>query len=199
MRRHVVAALALVLAACAGKAPVADAPDAPWVAAPSEAPWHGRQMHLVREFTELFKEDGQDRRRQVQHLWDYSRGVAVRRMLSMEGELLRVEDEPFRALRGTDEEQAIAFQRVREHPQLSASAAIADAEWFGGFAYREPDDPYCDAGSRCIHVMVTVDRGVRRIIHAIVDLQTDRVVYPFYDPALSRPITPEDPHLPEQS
>ncbi len=199
MRHLFLALFACAIAACAATKPVADRDESPWVAAPSAAPWHGDRILLVREYTELYKEDGEDRRRQVQHLWDYSRGIAVRRLSSLDGEELLFEDEPFRALRGTDEEQAIAFDRVRKHPQLARSAAIPDAEWFGGFAYREPGDPYCDAGSRCIHVMVTLDGGVRRIIHAIVDLQTDRVVHPFYDSELVRPITPDDPYLPEES
>ncbi|HRQ63571.1 MAG TPA: hypothetical protein PKZ76_01675 [Xanthomonadaceae bacterium] len=199
MRPLAAVSLLCLLAGCAGTPRMSGPEDAPWVAPAGDAPWHGGRMHLIREYTELYKEGGEDHRRQVQHLWDYSRGVAVRRLLSLDGEELLREDEPTRALRGTDEEQAIAFRRVREHPQLAASAAVPGAEWFGGFAYREPDDPYCDLGSRCIHVMVTVDGGVRRIIHAIVDLQSDRVVHPFFDPALARPVTAEDPHVPEAS
>ena len=74
------------------------------------------------------------------------------------------------------------------------SASIPGAEWFGGFAYRKADDPYCDAGSRCVHVMVTLDHGLRRVIHAIVDLQSDRVVHPLYDPELTRPVSDADPY-----
>ena len=161
---------------------------------PAEKPWHGGRVVVVRAYDELYKEDGEDRRRRVEELWDYGRGMAVRRWSTLDGKVLREEDDPRRVLRATEDELQEAFRRVREHPDLVRSASIPGAEWFGGFAYRKADDPYCDAGSRCVHVMVTLDHGLRRVIHAIVDLQSDRVVHPLYDPELTRPVSDADPY-----
>lgn len=191
-----------VLAACATTREPTSASD-PGVASrpaegvvlpPAEQPWHGGALLVVRSYDELYKENGEDRRRRVEELWDYGRGIAVRRWSTLDGQVLREEDDPRRVLRATADELQAAYARVREHPDLARSAAFDEAEWFGGFAYRKAGDPYCDAGSRCVHVMVTLDHGLRRVIHAIVDLQTDRVVHPFYDPALTRPVTDADPY-----
>lgn len=188
-----------MLAACAAPSKV-DAPGTvPLVLDAPQQPWHGGRVHTIREYEELYKEDGEDRRRRVEELWDYGRGVAVRRFSGLDGALLHAEDDPTRVLRATADELAVAFRRVREHPQLARSAAVPGADWYGGFAYRQPDDPWCAAGSRCVHVMVTLDGGLRRVIHAIVDLQSDRVVHPFYDPALSRPVSDDDPYPEEKS
>ena len=55
--------------------------------------------------------------------------------------------------------------------------------WHGGFAMREPGDPFCDRGSRCIRVIAAVNNGDDVILHSVVDLMSDRVVYPDYVPS----------------
>ena len=76
---------------------------------------------------------------------------------------------------------------------MSASSAALRIDkpdvviWAGGFAFRKPGDPYCDRGSRCIHAIAAADHGDTVVAHAIVDLQSDRVVYPFYQPADGEP------------
>ena len=60
----------------------------------------------------------------------------------------------------------------------------ADSDIYGGFSFREPGHEACDKASRCIHVIVSRDGGRYKVAHAIVDLQTARVIDPNYDPDL---------------
>jgi hypothetical protein len=187
MRLALIAALAFLFAGCAGH------PERGAGAGKGASAWHGGRLEPLRDYLELYKENGQDRRRKVEEFWDYSRGLVVRRFRDLEGRLLAEElDEDF-APSASEREREAAFALVRADPRLASSAVPAEAEWFGGFAYRDLRDPHCAARSRCVHVMVTLDRGLRKIIHAIVDLQRGRVVHPFYDRPTSRPLDPSEP------
>lgn len=176
----------LALAGCAGKPSFHPAPP--------ESPWHGGRLEPLRAYLELYKENGVDQRRRVEEFWNYSRGLVLRRFRDLEGRILAEElDEDF-VPSASERELEIAFALVRTHPELAASAAPPEAEWFGGFAYRDAADPACAARSRCVHVMVTLEHGLRKLIHAIVDLQTGRVVHPFYDLTTSRPLSGSEIH-----
>ena len=125
-----------------------------------------------------------DERCVVTRGWDYARGVTVVRTFDPSGALLRTENPPGADLSLTPPEQARLEALVRADPRTASIVNHPEVMfWSGGFVMREPGDRYCDRGSRCIRVIAATDGGNEVILHSVVDLMTDRVVYPFYQPS----------------
>jgi len=176
------AALCVTLASCAAPARrthiAADAPLA------SDAPESGRIHGYVieRRYGDFQMVDGKEIRFDVEYGWDYARGTGVRKTFDTSGKLLTSEDLVNGEMSLGVVEQERVRQLVRTQPQLKAIANGPDVViWGEGFLWRVPGDRWCDRGSRCIHAIIAKDEGLTAVGHAIVDLQTDRVVYPFYD------------------
>lgn len=171
---------ALLLNACTSPS----APEAVEEPIASAAPSDGRMSGYVmlRRYQDRFNVDGQEVVRDVEYGWDYARGMTVLKMFDTDGRLVSSEDRPGESLRLNEAENARAEALVRTHPQLEQILnQPGDTKiWIGGFILREPDDPFCKPGSRCVHVIASKDQGNTPVAHAIVDLMRDRVVYPFY-------------------
>jgi hypothetical protein len=146
---------------------------------------------VVRSYEDEFKTDGGDLRVNVEYAWDYDRAIAVERITDAHGKLISLTDQPELTLNLTDAEQAYAFDLTRAHPDLKSQVAGSD-HLYGGFSYRDANDPACYRGSRCVHVMASSSApagdGWRKVLHAIVDLQSGRVVHPHYDDAKTEPL-----------
>jgi len=175
-------ALCVTLASCAAPARKEKvAADAP---APSDTPAAGR-MHgyvIERRYGDFAMVGGKEVRFDVEYGWDYDRATGVRRTFDTTGKLLTSEDLINGEMALGEIERERVRQLVRTQPQLKAIANGPDVViWGEGFLWRVPGDPYCDRGSRCIHAIIAKDGGLTAVGHAMVDLQTDRVVYPFYD------------------
>lgn len=134
---------------------------------------------LVRSYDDEFKIDGKDVRVHVEYAWDYSRGIAIERITTPDGALVSLTDQPELTLNLTDAEKEYAFDLARADPEIGPQVASAD-HVYGGFSYRESSDAACGYGSRCVHVVASAGDGWRKLVHAIVDLQTGRVVHPHF-------------------
>lgn len=116
--------------------------------------------------------------------FDYAAGATVVRMYDPSGTLIRTDHPPGANLSLTPPEQARVEALVRADPRIAAIANRHDVMlWSGGFVMREPGDRHCDRGSRCIRVIAAADGGNDVVLHSVVDLMSDRVVYPFYEPS----------------
>jgi len=125
--------------------------------------------------------DGREQRLDVEYGWDYDAGVAYRTIRDDAGVVLERVELPGADLPLTKAESDRVEQLVRAHPALKDLISAPDVRvWAGGFVYRVPGDRHCDRGSRCVHAIAAGDYGNKEITHSIVDLQTDRVVYPIY-------------------
>jgi hypothetical protein len=134
---------------------------------------------VVRSYDDEFKIDGHDVRVHVEYAWDYHRAIATERIVDAQGQLISFTDQPELTLNLTDAEKAYALELARTHPDLTAQIEQSD-HLYGGFSYRESDDPACFHGSRCVHVVASAGDGWRKLVHAIVDLQTGTVVHPHF-------------------
>ncbi len=143
---------------------------------------------VIRSYGDEFKIDGHDVPVFVQYAWDYTRGVATERITTPKGELISATDQPDLTLNLTDAERAYAFELAGQHPKLKAQFAQA-GHVYGGFSFRESDDPACFRGSRCVHVVASTSDGYRKLAHAIVDLQAGIVVHTHYEPKQIKPLT----------
>lgn len=181
---HVFIALAasLLLAACAaqrgGSRMSSDSPVA------SDVPAAGRMRGYVmeRRVGDFVMREGKEVRLEVEYGWDYDRAVGMRKTFDVAGKLLHSEDlvNGEMALNEVEAERVRAL--VRGQPALKAIANGPDVViWAEGFLWRVTGDRYCDKGSRCIHAIIAKDKGLTAVGHAMIDLQSDRVVYPFYD------------------
>lgn len=187
IRRSVLlAALAAACAACAGPSTSLRRADAGATVTAGAAAAPGRLHGYVvgRRHSDFSWKDGQEHRYEVEYGWDYDQGVALRKSFDESGVLLttqrvKAEEPPL-----TEAERERVRVLVREDPQLKP---IVDKPgvviWAGGFVYRKPGDPYCGDRTRCIHAIAAADDGDTAVSHSIVDLQSDRVVYPFYRPS----------------
>lgn len=127
------------------------------------------------------RERKDDERCVVTRGWDYERGVTIVRTYDPSGRLISTDEPPGADLSLTAAEQARVEALVRMDPRTRGLVNKPEVIfWAGGFAMREPGDRYCDRGSRCIRAIAAVDGGDTVILHSVVDLMTDRVVYPFY-------------------
>ena len=134
---------------------------------------------LVRSYDDEFKIDGKDVRVHVEYAWDYRRGIATERITTPDGALVSLTDQPELTLNLTDAEKEYAFDLARADPEIGPQVASAD-HVYGGFSYRESSDAACGYGSRCVHVVASAGDGWRKLVHAIVDLQTGTVVHPHF-------------------
>lgn len=143
---------------------------------------------IARRHSDFAFVDGVEQRREVEYGWDYARGIALRKTFDVNGHLLKTKEMTGGDLALTEVEGERARHLVRTQPALGPIVNKPDVViWAGGFAFRKPGDPYCDRGSRCIHVIAAADHGDTAVAHAIVDLQSDRVVYPFYQSSDGEP------------
>lgn len=140
----------------------------------------GRELVLIREYFDDVKLPEGEERWRVQYLWDYANGVAVQRIFGADGKVRTFEEKPALTLNATEEEVEFAFELVKGDPGI-APHLTSDAIYHGGFSFREPSVPACNMRSRCIHVFAVRDNGNVRLVHAIVDLMTARVVIRDYD------------------
>ena len=182
MAAFVAIALSASLSSCVTPVRKANvAADAPM---PSDVPAAGRMRGYVieRRYGDFAMVDGKEIRFDVEYGWDYDRATGVRKTYDATGKLQDTQD----LVNGEMALNEVERERVRAlvlgHPSLKSIANAKDVViWGGGFLWREPGDRYCDRGSRCIHAIIAKDGGLTAVGHAMVDLQTDRVVYPFYD------------------
>ncbi len=124
-----------------------------------------------------------DERCVVTRGFDYDRGVTVVRTYDPVGKLIGSTDVEGADLSLTDIERARVESLIRTDPRTKDVVNRPDVMlWDGGFVMREPDDKYCDAKSRCIRIIAATHGGDDAILHSVVDLVTDRVVYPNYVP-----------------
>ncbi len=192
MNARIVAVLAalVLLSACSAPSTRPSASAGDDVVA-SDVPAQGRLRGYVvtRRNGDFVMLGGKEQRREVEYGWDYDRAIGLRRTFDVDGRLIETKELSGADLGLTDLERARAEALVRGQPALRDLVAKADVVlWVGGFAYRKPGDPHCDRGSRCIHAIAAADHGTHAIAHSIVDLQSDRVVYPFYQPAKGEPV-----------
>lgn len=170
-----VAALALLVGACAGRGTARDGDHA------------GRIRGYVESsrVTDFCPGENRpaDERCVVTRGWDYDKGVTVVRTYDPGGTLIDTRHPPGADLSLTAAEQARVEALVRADPR---TAPIVNRPgvmfWSGGFVMREPGDAFCDRGSRCIRAIAADDGGNNVVLHSVVDLMSDRVVYPVYRP-----------------
>lgn len=125
-----------------------------------------------------------DQRCVVTRGWDYSKAETFVRTFDPEGERLDEVVEPGADLSLVPAEQQRVESLLRAEPTLAPVVNRPSVRvWAGGFVFRKPGDPFCDRGSRCVHAIAGANNGEDAIAHAIVDLMTDKVVYPDYKPA----------------
>jgi len=175
------AGVLMLLTACASHPQHSASTDLPQA---SDVPAEGRFRGYVveRHYGDFFMVDGKEVRRQIEYGWDYDRATGVRKTFDVDGKLLRTEDLAGGEMALSDAEAERVRALVRGHPALKAIANGPDVMIYGeGFLWRVPGDRWCDTGSRCIHAIIAKDNGLTAVGHAMVDLQSDRVVYPFYD------------------
>jgi hypothetical protein len=160
---------------------------------PSERDPRVSGVVIVRSYDDEFKIDGRDVRVHVEYAWDYGKAVAIERIADENGELISLTDQPELTLNLTDAEKAYALELARSHPDLKEQIEQSD-HLYGGFSYREASDPECFLRSRCVHVVASSQGvsgdGWRKLVHAIVDLQTGRVVHPHYAAGDVDPLDP---------
>lgn len=151
----------------------------------SEGRIHGYvESSRVTDFCPDHKLRRDDERCVVTRGWDYERGITVVRTWDPAGIILKTENPPGADLSLTPREQARVEALVRTDPRTAQVVNRPGVMfWSGGFVMREPGDPYCDKGSRCIRAIAADDGGNHAILHSVVDLMTDRVVYPVYVPS----------------
>lgn len=128
--------------------------------------------------------DGKERRYQVEYGWDYDQGVALRKTFDESGTLLKTQRVKGEEPPLTDIERERVQTLVRRQPELKPLVDKPGVVvWAGGFVFRKASDAHCGDKSRCIHAIASADGGNTSVSHSIVDLQSDRVVYPFYRPS----------------
>lgn len=101
-----------------------------------------------------------------------------------EGKLISTVEPPGADLSLTSAEAARVEALVRSDPRTRDIVNKPGVLfWSGGFAMREPGDPWCDKGSRCIRAVAYIGDGQTTVLHSVVDLMRDEVVYPNYVPS----------------
>src|SRR5690606_8144059 len=125
--------------------------------------------------------------------FDYATGRTVVRTYDPAGKLIGTDHPPGANLSLTEAERARLEALVRADPRTAAVGGRADVVvWSGGCVRREPGARHGDRGSRCIRVIAAIDHGNDVILHSVVDLMTDRVVYPFYRPSGKESAAPKE-------
>jgi hypothetical protein len=119
----------------------------------------------------------------VTYGWDYDRGVAVRRMYDPDGKQMDSQEIGPATVALTGIETARVEALVRADPRVAPIINRPGVKiWRGGFIYIRPGDKHCGEKSRCVRAIAGENEGEDAVSHSIVDLMTDRVVYPFYKP-----------------
>lgn len=147
-----------------------------------------RRWVIAHRFSHEAKTSNGAQWQSVEYGWDYDQAVAFERTSTMAGELVSHVERPGLILRATEAEQQVAIDLVKRHPDLAATVSRPDAVFESGFIHMELDDEHCHLKSRCVYVLVVLDQGRTKIAQSIVDLQTERVVYPVFDPVMIDPI-----------
>ncbi len=185
--RLLVAAFILALSACASTSSTigSESPQQPAQPLASAADPAGRMRgyQFARRYDDVVRIDGRNVQQSVEYGFDYERALTVRRIYDTAGNLQSEDEIPGESLRANPAEEARLHELVRTHPQLGPLMGEPGLHvQTSGFVMREPGDPYCDLGSRCLRYIVSKgDDGSIPHIHAVVDLVSDRVVYPFHD------------------
>jgi hypothetical protein len=168
---------------CAAQTATSDVAPVP-VASAADPAGRMQGFQQARRYADVARIDGKDVRRTVEYGFDYGRHGTVRRDYDENDRLIGDELQPNVTLRANAAEEARLVELVRTHPQLASAMAepglIVHA---GGFVLQEPGHPHCDAGSRCIRVVVSKGDGSIRHVYALVDLVSDRVIEPFHVPS----------------
>lgn len=180
--RPLLVTIPLLLAACATQRASDVSPTLAHI--PTHTLPDGHVAVLVRDYEDEVKlGDGREQRLRVRYLWDYSAAVAREIQTAPDGSVLSDTLKPGLTLNATDAELDYAVALLREDREVDARFT-KDSDIYGGFSFREPGHPSCDLHSRCIHVIVSRDGGRYKVAHAIVDLQSARVIEANYDPEL---------------
>lgn len=176
---------AALCAACAGQSAQVKRAGA-GTAAGSDAEAAGRLQGYVvgRRHSDFSWKDGKEQRYEVEYGWDYEQGIALRKTFDEGGTLLKAQRVAGEEPPLTEIERARVQVLVRGQPELKRLVDEPGVVvWAGGFVYRKLGDPYCGEKTRCVHAIASADGGNTAVSHSIVDLQSDRVVYPFYRPS----------------
>jgi len=149
---------------------------------------------VIRRYDDVFSDHGKNLPVTVEYAWDYRRGLGIERVYTRDGQPYSQRDLPGQTMNFTDTEIELAFALAREDSGLQALLSQPDLRFYGGFAYRDLNDPGCGEASRCVHVIVSAGAdGERAVAHAIVDLQQRKVVHPFFGPDNPGPLSQAHP------
>lgn len=144
---------------------------------------------VTRTYEHEIKSDQGLLRQVVEYSWDYRDAVVKERIFAPDGSLADERDVPGQILRATEQELEWAFSLARAHPDLRQSVTADGVRLYGGFILMQADDKYCHLRSRCVYIFGSQGPdGSRKVAEAIVDLQSNRVVYPNYRPDTTDPI-----------
>lgn len=137
----------------------------------------------IRRYGDVFTINGRNIQVVVEYGWDYRKGVAVETVrAAKDGSLMSQTNKPGETLNFTDRELELAIALARENPQLKDLLSAKDLNFYAGFPYREAKQQGCYRLSRCVHVIVSAGNGEQHVAHAIVDLETRKVVLSQLDP-----------------
>ena len=152
------------------------------------------EVLVIRRYDDVFSEHGKNLPVTVEYAWDYRRGLGIERVYTRDGQPYSQRDLPGQTMNFTDTEIELAFALAREDEGLHTLLSQPDLRFYGGFAYRDLDDPGCGEASRCVHVIVSAGAdGERAVAHDIVDLQQRKVVQPFFGPENPGPLSQAHP------
>jgi len=127
--------------------------------------------------------------------WDYDRGKMIVRVFNPAGSVIHTDESQLSESSLTTAEQARVEALVRADPRTRDLVNKPGVTfWAGGFVMREPGDRWCDTGSRCIRAIAVVDDGNTAILHSVVDLMRDEVVYPDYLPSGKKVVQRDEEH-----
>jgi len=149
---------------------------------------------VIRRYDDVFSDHGKALPVTVEYAWDYGRGLGIERVYTRDGQPYSQRDLPGQTMNFTDTEIELAFALAREDSGLHALLSQPDLRFYGGFAYRDLNDPGCGEASRCVHVIVSAGAdGERAVAHSIVDLMKRKVVHPFFGPDNPGPLSQAHP------
>lgn len=142
------------------------------------------QSSKVTDFCPDQSQRRDDERCVVTRGFDYSTGQTIVRTFDPEGKLMRTEKPDGADLSLTPAEKSRVEFLVRSDPRTRDIVNKPGVMIFeSGFVMREPGDSWCDRGSRCIRSIAATNGGDDVVLHSVVDLMRDKVVYPNYLPS----------------
>lgn len=176
--------LSAFLTGCAST-PSSTASDAPATSGGARALLASHRTEKVRSYEhEIKTPDGGTQWQRVEWGWDYTDAVAYEFITDLQGVEIEFNQLPGITLKPTEKEMAKAVAMVKAYPELASTAATPGAYFEGGFILMEPNHAVCHLKSRCVYVLASTDHGRNKIIQAIVDLQTEQMVDPNWDPSM---------------